>query len=86
MLSRGEDVEAHALRQRGWTISAIARHLDRDRKLDRALNERVVDCGTGSRLRRQRALTPSWREARCGPGSPRRAIGLLADGRSEREM
>lgn len=32
MLSRGEDVEAHALRQRGWTISAIARHLGRDRK------------------------------------------------------
>jgi transposase len=32
MLSRGEDVEAHALRQRGWSISAIARHLGRDRK------------------------------------------------------
>jgi transposase len=32
MLTYGEDVEAHALRQRGWTISAIARHLDRDRK------------------------------------------------------
>jgi transposase len=32
MFSRGEDVEAHALRQRGWTISAIARHLGRDRK------------------------------------------------------
>ena len=32
MLSRGEDVEADALRQRGWSISAIARHLGRDRK------------------------------------------------------
>jgi transposase len=32
MLTYGEDVEAHALQQRGWTISAIARHLDRDRK------------------------------------------------------
>ena len=32
MLTHGEDVEAHALRQRGWTISAIARHLGRDRK------------------------------------------------------
>ena len=32
MFSTGEDVEAHALRQRGWTISAIARHLGRDRK------------------------------------------------------
>lgn len=36
MLTHGEDVEAHALRRRGWTISAIARHLDRDRKTVRA--------------------------------------------------
>ena len=36
MLTQGEDVEAHALRQRGWSISAIARHLDRDRKTVRA--------------------------------------------------
>ena len=36
MLTYGEDVEAHALFQRGWTISAIARHLDRDRKTVRA--------------------------------------------------
>ena len=32
MLTQGEDVEAHALRQRGWSISAIARHLNHDRK------------------------------------------------------
>ena len=36
MLTHGEDVEAHALRQRGWTISAIARHIGRDRKTVRA--------------------------------------------------
>jgi transposase len=36
MLTQGEDVEAHALRQRGWSISAIARHLNRDRKTVRA--------------------------------------------------
>ena len=36
MLTQGEDVEVHALRQRGWSISAIARHLDRDRKTVRA--------------------------------------------------
>jgi transposase len=36
MLTQGEGVEAHALRERGWTISAIARHLDRDRKTIRA--------------------------------------------------
>jgi len=36
MLTHGEDVEAHALQERGWTISAIARHLGRDRKTIRA--------------------------------------------------
>jgi transposase len=36
MLTHGEDVEAHALRNRGWTISAIARHIGRDRKTVRA--------------------------------------------------
>jgi transposase len=36
MLTHGEDVEAHALQQRGWTTSAIARHLGRDRKTVRA--------------------------------------------------
>jgi transposase len=49
MLTRGEDVEAHALKKRGWSISAIARHLDRDRKTVRSyLNgERVP----GTRVR-----------------------------------
>jgi hypothetical protein len=32
LLSREADVEAHALRARGWTISAIARHVGADRK------------------------------------------------------
>src|SRR6202011_4937609 len=32
MISRGEDVEADALRKRGRSISAIARHLGRDRE------------------------------------------------------
>src|SRR5258708_34994774 len=36
MLSVGEDVEASALSKRGWSISAIARHLDRDRKTVRS--------------------------------------------------
>ncbi len=36
MLTQGEDVKAHALRQRGWSISAIARHLGRDRKTVRS--------------------------------------------------
>ena len=36
MLTWREDVEADALHKRGWSISAIARHLDRDRKTVRA--------------------------------------------------
>src|SRR5216684_2597933 len=36
MLTQGESVEAHALRQRGWSVSAIARHLKCDRKTVRA--------------------------------------------------
>ena len=36
MLTQGEDVEAHALKERGWSISAIARHLERDRKTVRS--------------------------------------------------
>jgi transposase len=36
MLTQGEDVEAHALGRRGWSISAIARHLGHDRKTIRA--------------------------------------------------
>lgn len=36
MLTREEDIDVHALRRQGWTISAIARHLGRDRKTVRA--------------------------------------------------
>jgi transposase len=32
MLSQEDDVQAHALQARGWSISAIARHLEKDRK------------------------------------------------------
>ncbi len=32
MLTQEEDVEAHHLKQRGCSISAVARHLGRDRK------------------------------------------------------
>ena len=36
MLTREDDVDAHALHGRGWSISAIARHLGHDRKTIRA--------------------------------------------------
>jgi transposase len=36
MLTREDDEDAHALHRRGWSISAIARHLGHDRKTIRA--------------------------------------------------
>ena len=36
MITREEDIDAHALHRQGWTISAIACHLGRDRKTIRA--------------------------------------------------
>lgn len=44
MITQGADVEMHALRKQGWSISAIARHVGHDRKTVSAyLNgERVV--------------------------------------------
>jgi len=36
MLTRQDDVDAHAVHRQGWTISAIARHLGHDRKAIRA--------------------------------------------------
>ncbi len=47
MLTQGESVEAHALRRRGWSVSAIARHLKCDRKTVRA-------CLSGQRVPGQR--------------------------------
>jgi hypothetical protein len=51
MLTHGEDVEAHALRQRGWTISAIARHLNHDRKTVRAYLDGTRAPGVRARSR-----------------------------------
>jgi transposase len=36
MLTQEEDVEIHALKERGWSVSEIARHTGRDRKTVRA--------------------------------------------------
>lgn len=47
MLTREDDIDVHALRRQGWTISAIARHLDHDRKTIRAyLNGRQAGVRT----------------------------------------
>jgi len=50
MLTQGEDVEVHALRQRGWTISAIARHVGRDPKTVRAYLNGVRQPGRRARV------------------------------------
>lgn len=61
MLTREEDIDVHALRRRGWTISAIARHLGRDRKTVRAYL-----AGRESGVRKQTRTDPFDRfEAYC---------------------
>jgi IS30 family transposase len=51
MLTQEDDVDAHAFRKRGWSISAIARHLGHDRKTIRSyLNgERTARCARSGR-------------------------------------
>ncbi|MEU9290268.1 helix-turn-helix domain-containing protein [Streptomyces sp. NPDC048275] len=51
MLTLEEDVDAHALRRQGWTISAIARHLGRDRQT-------IRDYLSGTRVPGQRREAP----------------------------
>ena len=46
MFAEEEYLEVHALRQRGWSISAIARHVGRTRRTVRAYF--VGRAGTGS--------------------------------------
>ncbi len=50
MFTQEESVEAHALKARGWSISAIARHLGRDRKTVRAHIERAREAGSRARV------------------------------------
>ncbi|NNG34433.1 Mu transposase domain-containing protein [Nakamurella aerolata] len=45
MLTQEDDVDIHALRRRGWSISAIARHVGRDRKTVRAYLNGVRQVG-----------------------------------------
>ena len=54
MITREDDVDIHALRRQGWTITAIARHVGTDRKT-------VRDDLNGKREPgvRQRAVDPS---------------------------
>ncbi len=55
MLTREDDIDAHALHKRGWKISAIATHLGRDCKTIRAYlkGDRVPGRAVRSRTRRR---------------------------------
>jgi hypothetical protein len=89
MVTLEEDVEAQALRARGWSVSAIARHFGRDRKAIRQYLSGEVVPGrrrsaaadpfepfVGYRRHRPR---PALGADRDGPANdePRTAIGLL---------
>ena len=54
MITHGEDVEIHALRKQGWSISAIARHLGLDRKTVRA----YLGGGREAGVRRSSSVDP----------------------------
>jgi transposase len=51
MLTWKDDMEVHALRERGWSISAIARHTGHDRKTVRKYfaGDQKPGCGPGPR-------------------------------------
>ena len=56
MLTQEDDVEIHALAERGWSISAIARHTGRDRKTIRSYL--VGDGGAQQQEERVSCLDP----------------------------
>ena len=53
MITREDDVDIHALRRQGWTITAIANHVGRDRKTVRDYLNGKREPGV-----RKRALDP----------------------------
>ena len=53
MITREDDVDIHALRRQGWTITAIANHVGRDRKTVRDYLNGKRDPGV-----RKRSLDP----------------------------
>ncbi len=62
MLTWEDDLEVHALRKRGWSISAIARHTGFDRKTVRKYLAVTANPGSGhvrARIRSSRSSTTS---------------------------
>ena len=65
MLTQGEDVEAHALKERGWSISAIARHLEPGPQDGPRLPERRPQPGVRVSRRAGSAGRRSWPTCRA---------------------
>ena len=59
MLTQEDDVEIHALAARGWSVSAIARHTDRDRKTVRRY---LAGEGAGQRREPVVSCLEEWRD------------------------
>jgi len=59
MLTREDDININALHQKGWTISAIARHTGRDRKTVRAYLSGARALGSGPNPLRTRSTGAS---------------------------
>ena len=77
MMSQGEDVEAYALIERGWSVVAIARHLGRDPKTIRGYlsGERVPLDRAGSPYALRACLGISWRNFSADPVDSMNHIG-----------
>ena len=80
MITHGEDVEIHALHKRGWSISAIARHLGLDRKTVRA----YLGGGREAGVRRSSSVGPfeeieAYVRQRLGEDPHVRATVLFAE-------
>ena len=77
MITREDDVDAHALHRRGWTISAIARHLGHDRKTIRAyLHEGQIGPATALLSHVEASLL---KEERLAGEEPRRLKRIKLD-------
>ena len=80
MITQGEEVEIHALRRQGWSISAIARHVGLDRKTVRAYLAGDREVG----VRRRSAVDPfdefeAYVRRRLGDDPHVRATVLFAE-------
>ena len=70
MITHGEDVEPHALRAQGWSISAIGRHLGLDRKTVRAHLAGEREVGVRRSSASPQRLTAVFTVCHTQPSSP----------------